>query len=413
MNILLLSPWFPSPAFGGALIRVYETLRYLSSRHRVTLLAPIGGPQNPEDRPALTAICETVVAVPVSEAVHAVSRRLALGLVRGMPFIQSLHHDANMAKQVSRLTALHAYDIIHVEHSFMAPYLASISPQSRAKRVLTMHNIESLRFRRELPTTRWGARRLALQTDRLFFGSWEETAIQRFDGIVTVSLPEQEWARARAPGAQIATVPNGVDTDYFSPALGTRSPRTIVFTGLMNYPPNVDAAVWFCDAILPLIARRHPDIRFVIVGDKPTPEVLGLARRPHVNVTGRVPDVRPYFADCAAVVVPLRSGAGTRLKILEAMAMQRAVVSTGQGAEGLEVTHGVNILVGDTPETIASHLCRVVENPEIREQLASAGRQLVHTRYDWRCCFRELDRLYQAVTSGSSRELSPAREFVS
>jgi sugar transferase (PEP-CTERM/EpsH1 system associated) len=411
MNLLLLSPWFPSPPFGGALIRIYETLRYLSRRHRVTLVAPISTPREPQHLSALTDICETVVAVPVSEAVHAVLRRMAMGLVRGMPFIQALHRDVNVGRQIRRLTSRNAYDIIHVEHSFMAPYLASVNPNSDARTVLSMHNIESLRFRRELPTTPWGPRRLALLTDHVLFGSWEEKSIRRFDGIVTVSALEEEWARTHAPGAAIALVPNGVNIDYFSPAPPPRSPRTIIFTGLMNYPPNVDAVVWFCDVVLPLVARRHRDIRFLIVGDKPTQQVRALAQRPHVEVTGRVPDVRPYLADCAAVVVPVRSGAGTRLKILEALAMQRPVVSTTLGAEGLEVTHGLNILIGDSPEVMATHLCALVESSELGEQLGNAGRRLVERVYDWSSCLYNLNDLYQTVTSnGYSRALRPVQE---
>ena len=160
-----------------------------------------------------------------------------------------------------------------------------------------------------------------------------------------------------------------------------------------------------------LVARRHRDIRFLIVGDKPTQQVRALAQRPHVEVTGRVPDVRPYLADCAAVVVPVRSGAGTRLKILEALAMQRPVVSTTLGAEGLEVTHGLNILIGDTPEVMATHLCALVESSELGEQLGNAGRRLVETMYDWSSCLYNLNDLYQTVTSdGYSRALRPVQE---
>ena len=150
MKILLISPWFPSPPFGGALIRVYETLRYLSRRHRVTLIAPVANPYKPEQLAPLTDYCESVVAVPVSEAAHAVLRRLAMGLVRGMPFIQSLHLDRRLARSVRRASSGNDYDIIHVEHSFMTPYLAWRSRSCRARTVLSMHNIESLRFRREL-----------------------------------------------------------------------------------------------------------------------------------------------------------------------------------------------------------------------------------------------------------------------
>jgi sugar transferase (PEP-CTERM/EpsH1 system associated) len=409
MNVLLLSPWFPSPPFGGALIRVHETVRYVSGRHRVTLVAPVAAPPAAEDLAPLADLCEAVVTVPVSDAKGAVLSRLGRGLLRGRPFIQGLHYDAAVARHVARLTARHDYDVIHVEHSFMAPYLSSVSPRSHAGTVLSMHNVESLRFRRELGTAR-GARRIALLTDSRIFGSWETRAVRRFDGVVTVSGVEEAWVREHAPDVAVVRAPNGVDTTSFTPAEPPAAPRTFVFSGLMNYPPNVDAVTWFSDTVLPLVLARHPDARFRIVGDKPTPEVVALGRRPAVEVTGRVPDVRPHLASSAAMVVPLRSGAGTRLKILEAMAMRRPVVSTSQGAEGLDVTSGVNILLGDTPRALADHLCGVLDRPDAHEALAAAGRRLVETQYDWRTCLGDLDGLYRTVTEpGRSAVLTPAR----
>jgi sugar transferase (PEP-CTERM/EpsH1 system associated) len=413
MKILLLSPWFPWPPYGGALIRVRETLRFLARRHRVTLVAPID-PANAPDPGAVADLCEAVVAVPVSETPRAALGRMARGLGRGMPLIQGLHHDPALGRAVHRLTAREVFDVIHVEHSFMAPYLRHVAGASRAKRVLSMHNLESLRFRRELETMRWSPRRLALWIDSVVFGSWEQHAVQQFDGITTVSVLEEDWIRKHAPNARTAVVPNGVDTTHFSAGPETPRPRTVVFPGLMNYPPNIDAVVWFCNAVLPAVAARCPDVRFLIVGDKPTPDVLALAERPNIQVTGRVPDVRPYLAECAAVVVPVRSGAGTRLKILEAMAMGRPVVSTIQGAEGLSATHGVDILLGDTPQRLANHVADALESPELRARIGAAGRRLVEQEYDWGRCFRNLEQLYEAITgSGCSRALNAVEEFAS
>jgi glycosyltransferase involved in cell wall biosynthesis len=165
----------------------------------------------------------------------------------------------------------------------------------------------------------------------------------------------------------------------------------------MNYPPNVDAVVWFCDEVLPLIHRTHPDVRFSIIGDKPPLQVRELAVRRGVTVTGRVTDVRPQISDCLAVVVPVRSGAGTRLKILEAMAMKRPVVSTALGAEGLDVVHGKHILLGDTPAALASHIVGLIETPALCDRIASAGRELVQTKYEWGSCLARLDDLYHSL----------------
>jgi glycosyltransferase involved in cell wall biosynthesis len=317
-----------------------------------------------------------------------------------MPLIQGLHQYGSLVQHIRRLTSLSAYDVIHVEHSFMAPYMRFVSPRSAAKKVLSMHNIESRRFERELRFAR-GARRLALWSDQLLFDAWEKASVREFDAIAAVSTVEQEWVKKHAPAAAVEVVPNGVNLEYFSPAARSDPGRSIIFTGLMNYPPNADAVVWFCDAVLPIVTRRYPDVCFRIVGDKPPAEVRALAQRPNVQVTGRVADVRPYLTNCTALVVPVRSAGGTRLKILEAMAMGRAVVSTRQGAEGLDVSDGVNLLLGDAPEEIADHLLSVLTSPELGHRLGCAGRRLVEERYDWQYCLSKLDVLYGTPTGGA------------
>jgi sugar transferase (PEP-CTERM/EpsH1 system associated) len=384
-------------------MRVFETARHLSGRHRVTLLAQVSHSPEREHVAALEEFCAEVVALPLSEGTGPVLGRLARGLLRGMPLIQGMHYDPKLVRELRRLTTLNTYDVIHVEHSFMAPYMAALGAQNRSIKILSMHNIESLRFGRELRVASWGPRRLALTGDQYLFGCWEQQSVRQFDAIAAVSSAEREWVRNHAPKAEVAVVPNGVNVDYFKTTGPGRNGRSIVFPGLMNYPPNADAAEWFCRAVLPLVLKRHPEVSFSIVGDKPLSAVRALARRPHVEVTGRVADVRPHLDTADAVVVPLRSGAGTRLKILEAMAMQRPVVSTTLGAEGLDVAHGVNILLADTPEDFADHVCALLSDSRLGERLGRAGRQLVETAYDWRLCFRDLDALYDRVTRPEHR----------
>lgn len=399
MRILYLAPWLPWPPFGGARIRIFEMLRHLSRGHRVTLLAPIRRPEEAANPPALRGLCEGIIAPLLSDRTPAVLLRLSTGLARRMPLIQAFHYSPAIARHVRQLTAENSYDIIHIEFPFLASYVAAVAPRSRAKKVLSMHNIETVRLQQELKLSLWGARHLLVLGNQLFFGSWEAQSLRKFDGILAVSEPDRQWARQHAPGATLELVPNGVDTDYFSPRPPSGSSRTLVFTGLMDYPPNVDAAAWFCEEILPLVRRRYPDISLRIVGDKPSPRVLELARIEGVDVTGRVPDIRPYLSDGLALVVPLRSGGGTRLKILEAMAMQRPVISTRQGAEGLDVTPGADILLGDTALEIAEHIFSLIEKPGLAEGLGRCGRSLVEARYDWKQCLGKLESFYETLAS--------------
>ena len=398
MNILFLSPWLPWPPFDGARIRILETLRFLSRRgHRITLLTKVRDPEEEANSSELEGLCERVVTTIVSNQTRAVLRRLATGLVRGRPLIESFHYDSYLARQVNRMTSQYGYDIVHVESPFLAPYLCSVSPLSRARKVLSMHNIESIRFERELQYSSPTARGFLIRSNRFFFESWEKKSLREFDGIAAVSEVERAWIQHHAPAATVELVPNGVDTAYFQPTPTSEAARSIVFTGLMEHPPNVDAVTWFCDEIFPTLRRKLPGICFTIVGRGPPPKVVELGRREGVRVTGEVADVRRYLAESSALVVPLRSGGGTRLKILQAMAMGRPVVSTTLGAEGLDVTPEENILIADTPDQFVNHIIRLLASPETASRLGTAGRQLVVQKYDWPLCLRRLESLYDRL----------------
>jgi sugar transferase (PEP-CTERM/EpsH1 system associated) len=368
----------------------------------VTLLTTVRRPKELEHTSALAGLCDKIVTTVLSDKAQPVLRRLSLGLLRGMPLIQSFHYDVNLAQKVHELTSQDSYDIIQIEFPFLAPYLQAVHPRSRAKRVLSMHNIESIRFGRELKCPSSKGRWLVLQWDRLFFESWEKRAIEQFDGITAVSDVEKEWIQQHAPAARVELVPNGVDTKYFYPTSTWKASPSLVFTGLMDHPPNVDAVIWFCDEILPALRRKLPHIRFKIVGIRPHPKVLELGKREGVEVTGEVADIRPYLAGSLALVVPLRSGGGTRLKILQAMAMERPVISTTLGAEGLEVTPEVNILIADTPDEFVNHILPLLASPGAAKRLGKAGRQLAVEKYDWPLCLRGLESLYDRLLGNQS-----------
>lgn len=413
MNILFLSPWLPWPPHDGARIRILETLRYLSRRNRVTLVTTVRHSEQVAHTSALNGLCEKIVTTVLSDQTQPVLRRLSLGLLRGMPLIHAFHFDTKLAQRVHELTSQGLYDIIHVEFPFLSSYLASLSPRCQAKKVLNMHNIESIRFDRELRFTSPMSRRILIRWDRLFFESWETRAIRQFDGITTVSDVEREWIQRHAPTAAVELVPNGVDTKYFCPTRALKANPSLVFTGLMDHPPNVDAVVWFCNEIFPPLRRKIPNLSFKIVGSRPHPKVLQLGKSEGVHVTGEVADIRPYLAESSALVVPLRSGGGTRLKILQAMAMERTVLSTTLGAEGLEVTPGLNILIADAADEFVSQILVLLASPQMADRLGKAGRKLVVEKYDWQLCLSRLEKLYDRLMGNprvSSPTMPPIRE---
>ena len=396
MKILLLSPWLPWPPYDGGRIRILETLRYLSRRHAVTLVAPICYEKEVEQAGVLKGFCEEIVTTRLSNGTGAILSRLSRGLIGRRPLIQSFYYDARLAERVRDLTSRRRHDIVQIEFPFLTPYLKALEPGSRAKKILTMHNIESLRFERELQLSQWGKRKMVLLGDYLFFRTWERAALRQYDGIVAVSDAERIWIQNQTPGAAVEIVPNGVDTEFFRPGSTVASEQHpyIVFTGAMDYPPNMDAAIWFCDEIWPTLRQKIPRLGFKIVGKNPHARIVDLGKRKGIHVTGTVADIRSYVANALALVVPLRSGGGTRLKILEAMAMERPVISTRVGAEGLDAAPGKDILIAEDAKEFIDHVDRLLISPELGRNLGTAGRRLVMEKYDWRICLDGLERLY-------------------
>ena len=196
-------------------------------------------------------------------------------------------------------------------------------------------------------------------------------------------------------------VPNGVDIDFYAadvPAMEDGAgpgPLDLVFTAKMDFRPNVDAVLWFAQAVLPLIRRRSPRTRFWVVGKDPHPRLAPLAADPGIVVTGWVEDVRPYIAGAALYVIPLRIGGGTRLKVLEAMAMGRAIVSTALGCEGFELEPGQELAIADTPDEFATTVLALLQDPDRRERMGRDAHQYARSRYDWRMIVPLLERVYE------------------
>ncbi len=395
LKILLICPWLPWPPFDGARIRIHETLKHLSEKHEVTLFANAQQPDEQDNIDAIAGLCERIEVAYLESGKLSQFGRMAKGLLVGSSFIQSFHYNWRLAQQIRTITSTTDFDIVQIELSFLARYADAIDPASRAKKVLSTHNIETQRFERELRLSSWDARHAVLRADALFFPRWEACAAEKFDGALAVSESDRTWIREQAPRCSVELVPNGVDVDFFQPnrAPDKAEPR-IVFTGIMDYPPNIDAVCWFADEIFPAMRKAYPRLRFQVVGARPTDRVKALGDRQGVEVTGRVPDVRPYVNGAAAFVVPLRSGGGTRLKILQAMSMACPVVSTALGAEGLRVEHDRDILFAEDAPQFVAEVGKLLESDGEASRIGSAGRELATSEYAWSSCLRGIDTLY-------------------
>jgi glycosyltransferase involved in cell wall biosynthesis len=255
-------------------------------------------------------------------------------------------------------------------------------------------------------TTRNWAKKIAAKRTAKLIERAEDRLLDTCAMHTVTSERERQKLLASRPSANISVIPNGVDTTYYNAEkIAEANYRsgysdtkpTILFVGYMDYHANIDAVTWFSHVTWPEIARNHPGLQFTIVGRDPAPEVLAL-RSDRIHVTGTVEDVRPFYASAVAAVVPLRSGSGTRLKILEAMAAGVPVVSTRVGAEGIDAEDGVHILLADSGSEIALAISRIVSSAELRNRLTAAARALVATRYDWSVIGERLYRIHHGLT---------------
>jgi glycosyltransferase involved in cell wall biosynthesis len=224
---------------------------------------------------------------------------------------------------------------------------------------------------------------------------YEARVCRAFDRVVAVSPADAQALQRLVPGLEVSVVLNGVDTELYRAQPLEPAPEALVFTGKMDFRPNVDAVLWFCQEILPRIWRERASVHFTIVGRDPHPRVQALARDPRIRVTGYVEDVRPYIAGAAVYVVPLRMGGGTRLKVLEAMAMGQAIVSTTLGCEGIALTPGREAVLADTAQEFARRVVELLGDEERRRSLGRWARRLVEAHYDWRVIVPRLEQVYE------------------
>ncbi len=273
--------------------------------------------------------------------------------------------------------------------------------------VLVFHDVRALVYERQAAAARSVRERLALLREARRYRRFEAKYCRRFDLVITVSPADEAWVRAHYRPRRLATIPVPVDGEYFTPMPGVREwPARILFTGLMSHPPNVDAASFFAREVLPRVQATIPEAEFWIVGREATPEVKRLAAVPGVVVTGFVPDMRPYLAQATVIVVPLRFGSGMRNKILEAWAMEKCVVSTRVGAEGLECEDRANILLADDAPALAERVVEVIRDPGLRGSIRARGRTRIAASHDP----DTLARAYHDAVDSARRDVTPGAE---
>ncbi len=416
MNLLFLTPALPYPPHQGTALRNWGLVRELAARHAITLLT-FAAPG--EDAGPVRQCLHEVVTAPLPRRSPLARLGQQLSPRPDLSYrLASRAFDAALRQLLKR----RSFDAVQIEGLEMAralPLVRGLAP--RARLVYDAHNVEYLLQRSAFLAdvarpVRWppikalggwpGALYSLTQWPRL--RRFEAAVCRAADVVTCVSREDAAALRQIAPGVQPVVVPNGLRlADYpYSPGrepgpelagAGARGERPLVFTGKLDYRPNVDAADWFVRAILPQVRATLPEVQFLMAGRNPHPGLLALTARPGVLLASDVPDIRPYIGGAAAYVMPLRMGGGTRFKLLEALALGAPVVSTALGVEGFAVAHERELLLADSAADFAGAVLRLLRDQALRQRLRQAGRAFVEREYDWSAIAPTMEAAYLGV----------------
>lgn len=385
MKILWVKSGGFLPLDTGGKIRSYSLLRELARRHEVSVFTFYPTQEN-DRHEELQAFCKEVFLHPMklpSRASFLDMLGYVRNLIRPVPYSMVKYCRPKAKNRLRELLSSRSYDVIICDFLLTSAVIPWDLP---CPKVVFTHNVEAVIWERHWRVSRNPLWKLISWREYRTMARVERHYLSKADHVLTVSDADRDAFSKIIAAQKITSIPTGVDLNYFKSASRTMSFRepNIVFTGSMDWTPNEDAILYFAKEILPMIRDRAPRVKLRVVGRAPSPRVLALAaEKSNIEVTGTVPDIRPYLDSADVCVVPLRIGGGTRIKIFEAMAMEKAVVSTTIGAEGLPVTHGKNILLADDPVEFANHVLRLLSDTEQRKQISHAARELVESRHSW------------------------------
>jgi sugar transferase (PEP-CTERM/EpsH1 system associated) len=404
VNILYVAPRLPYPPSKGDKTRAFHQIRELSKEHRVHLVCAIDPKDDVHGLQALREHCASVEAVRTSRA--AIRARSAWALIRGRPQWAFSHAPTGLAERVARKLGAEPFDVI------LGSWVAAAECVRRVAgvpKVLDFVDVVSELWRMAAEYSGFPASRLyGLEARRL--ARYEAEVATEVDCSLVVSEAEACLFRRQDPAVPVSVVGNGVDLEYFSPAAERsvlpETPR-VVFTGTMDYLPNVDAVVYFCRSILPRVREAVPAVHFVVVGRDPSRSVRALARERQVTVTSSVPDVRVHLANAALAVAPLRIGRGIQNKVIEAMAMGVPVVGTSVAFAGLELTDLDGARRADDPETFSREITSLLQHSSWRRQCSIRARRYVERCHRWDIHGAHLSRILRAVAASRG---APARK---
>jgi sugar transferase (PEP-CTERM/EpsH1 system associated) len=393
MRIFFVCRRVPFPPNRGDKITTFNEIRHLSARHEVHVFCLGDGNRDLDNIPGLRDYAQSVTAVVLNGLTSKL--RVLKALVVGRPLSVAAFAEAELHAVIKRKFIELKPDLVMVYSCNVAQY-AEHFPQ--VPRIMQFAELDSSRWGQYAERSGIPLRWIYAIEQRRFFDYERHIARSFSHALVCTAVERRDFERL-IPGVPVSLVGNGVDLDFFRSTGHPKRPGSIVFTGVMDYLPNIDAVVWFCDEVLPLIQAQMPETGFVICGSRPAPAVRRLAKRQRVTVTGWVPDTRPYLDGAEVFVAPLRMGRGIQNKLLEALAMGLPCVASTIASSGTVVPNGDGILAADEPKEYADHCLRLLREERFRVEMARKARAAAEANYRWDAQMADLDRVIAGLSS--------------
>jgi glycosyltransferase involved in cell wall biosynthesis len=392
-NILIIARNCPFPATDGEKVRVYNIIKNLSKRYNLTLVYRAITEEEKKYIQHLQKYCYKVFAIYIPKPRNHLYRlRLVLKTwLMGYPLICAPNYFKEIHDFLSSKISNDFYDAIQIEHSLMFPYLDSVSCSKQCLKMLTVHNIDFLRFERLLVHMPFSLRRIFYSIYTVRLKKIELTSMHKFNFILTMSGNDSFLLEKNGFKGRTISIPNGVDTNSITPADSVITGKNIIFVGSLDYEANRDGVLWFVGKIWPEVTKAVPKARLTIVGKNPGNDILA-CQSEIISVTGSVKSVEPYYRQARVCIVPLRSGGGTRLKILEALAYGIPIVSTSIGCEGIQINQN-NMIVADQPAQFVEGIKKLMLNDQQWQKISMNGRRLVEEKYSWKNIVKNYDKI--------------------
>jgi len=396
MRLLFITPRPTYPLDSGDRIRMYHLIKNLAKNHQIYLISFIEDKGQSKAMDRMREFCGAVRCVyRPGYARTNIVRKVFKFFAGGSYFIDDFYSE-EMRRIIKEMVSTCKFDLVHFDFIEVGQYVDDIKG---IPTVLTEHDIFYLKTQRYLKAKQPFLERLGTLREWMKLYQYEPKIWDKFDHVIATSTHDAAMIKSRRPNTKVSVVPNGVDTEFFNIKEFEKEATdeiSLVYTGTLNNIANRDAVLFFYHKIFHLIREEIPDIKWYVVGKNPSSGIQELAKKdPAIIVTGLVEDVRPYIAKAAIYVAPIRIGSGTRLKILEAMSMKKAVVSTSIGCEGLNIEHNKNILIADNPQQFANLVIRAINDQSLRSRLGENGRRLVESEYDWKICAEKFEQVFE------------------